>query len=469
MPLILGTNSIKDTSYNVANSLRFNDDSSDFLNRTPSSAGNRRTFTISAWVKRGQVTTSSFLFGAWTADNDAGHFAFGFESAERLTVDTYSTNLLTTTRVFRDPGAWMHVVCAVDTTSGTADQRVRLYVNGTEETVFSTRNNPSQNADLQANNSVIQVVGANYYNSQANVTHDGYMAEFCMIDGQQLTPTSFGEFDSDSPNIWKPKDVSGLTFGTNGFYQEYKQSGTSQNSSGLGADTSGQDNHFAVNNLTAIDQSTDTCTNNFATLNPLYTNDGAITYSEGNLKAAAGSGSASWTTRYAFSSIGVSAGRWYVEAKCVDSGVGPEQFYFGVGKDINTWSFNSSLGYEDTGQGWGYYANNGNIVNNGNDLYTSGNSYTDGDIISMELDLEDMTLDFYKNGVKEGYQVTSLPAGTYHFAINGYQTIDGEFNFGSPPYSISSGNTDGNGYGNFEYSVPSGHYALNTKNLAEFG
>ena len=87
----------------------------------------------------------------------------------------------------------------------------------------------------------------------------------------------------------------------------------------------------------------------------------------------------------------------------------------------------------------------------------------------MELDLEDMTLDFYKNGVKEGYQVTSLPAGTYHFAINGYQTIDGEFNFGSPPYSISSGNTDGNGYGNFEYSVPSGHYALNTKNLAEYG
>ena len=187
-----------------------------------------------------------------------------------------------------------------------------------------------------------------------------------------------------------------------------------------------------------------------------------------NLKAVAGSGSASWTTRYAFSSIGVSAGRWYMEAKCVDSG-GSNQFYFGIAKDLESWSFNSSLGYEDTGQGWGYYANNGNIVNNQNDLYTSGNSYTDGDIISMELDLEDMTLDFYKNGAKEGYQVTSLPAGTYHFAINGYQAIDGEFNFGSPPHSISSGNADGNGHGNFEYSVPSGHFALCTKNLAEYG
>jgi hypothetical protein len=87
----------------------------------------------------------------------------------------------------------------------------------------------------------------------------------------------------------------------------------------------------------------------------------------------------------------------------------------------------------------------------------------------MELDLEDNTLDFYKNGVKQGSQVTSLPAGTYHFVINGYAAIDGEFNFGSPNFSISSGNSDGNGYGNFEYSVPSGHYALNTKNLGSNG
>jgi hypothetical protein len=374
--------------------------------------------------------------------------------------DTGTVAELRSTLKLRDPSAWYHLVFVYDSTNGTADDRMKMYVNGVQLTSFVTRTNVGSNVDSYVNTS-----GDNNYVGVYDGSSkwlDGYLCETTLIDGTALTPTSFGEYNEDSPTIWQPIDVSGLTFGTNGFYLDF------EDSSALGNDVSGNNNDFTVNNLTATDQSTDTCTNNFATLNPLYTNDGAITYSEGNLKAAAGSGSASWTTRYAFSSIGVSAGRWYVEAKCVDSG-GSNQFYFGVGKDINTWSFNSSLGYEDTGQGWGYYANNGNIVNNGNDLYTSGNSYTDGDIISMELDLEDMTLDFYKNGVKEGYQVTSLPAGTYHFAINGYAAIDGEFNFGSPNFSISSGNSDANGYGNFEYSVPSGHYALNTKNLAEFG
>jgi hypothetical protein len=337
-----------------------------------------------------------------------------------------------------------------------------VYINGTQETSFSSESYPTQNYDTYLNSTNEHRIGISKGTGGGSNYFDGYLAEVCLIDGTALDPTSFGEFDSDSPTIWKPKDVSGLTFGTNGFYLDF------EDSSALGNDVSGNNNDYTANNLTSVDQSTDTCTNNFATLNPLYTNDGAITYSEGNLKAVAGSGSSSWTTRYAFSNIGVSAGRWYMEAKCVDSG-GSNQFYFGVGKDINSWSFNSSLGYEDTGQGWGYYASSGNIINNGSDLSTSGASYTDGDIISMELDLEDNTLDFYKNGVKQGSQVTSLPAGTYHFVINGYAAIDGEFNFGSPNFSISSGNSDGNGYGNFEYSVPSGHYALNTKNLAEYG
>ncbi len=374
-------------------------------------------------------------------------------------VSASTTVAIETNRLFRDPSAWYHCCLAIDTTQSTSSDRVKLYINGVQETSLASSTYPTQNENTQLTKGTDVSIGG--YNN-TNDFFNGYLAEVVLIDGQQLDPTSFGEFDSDSPTIWKPIDVSGLTFGTNGFYLDF------ENSSSLGADVSGNSNNFTVNNLTSIDQSTDTCTNNFATLNPLYTNDGAITYSEGNLKAVAGSGSSSWTTRYAFSNIGVSAGRWYMEAKCVDSG-GSNQFYFGVGKDINSWSFNSSLGYEDTGQGWGYYASSGNIINNGSDLSTSGASYTDGDIISMELDLEDNTLDFYKNGVKQGSQVTSLPAGTYHFAINGYAAIDGEFNFGSPNFSISSGNSDGNGYGNFEYSVPSGHYALNTKNLAEYG
>jgi len=445
--------------YNVANSLRFNSGSSDYLNFSQGN-GNRRTFTWSSWVKRAALGTGQMIWHC----NNVGHYSyFYFHTDDTLhyydidgstqTVD-YKTN-----RLFRDPSAWYHLVLRVDTTQASSGDRIRIYVNGVQETSFSVSTTPSQNTDLENNVSGTFRIGT--YNNSGNF-FDGYLAEVVFCDGQSLDPTSFGEFDSDSPTIWKPIDVSDLTFGTNGFYLDF------EDSSALGNDVSGNNNDFSVGNLTSVDQSTDTCTNNFATLNPLYTNDGAITYSEGNLKAVAGSGSSSWTTRYAFSSIGVSAGRWYMEAKCVDSG-GSNQFYFGVGKDINSWSFNSSLGYEDTGQGWGYYASNGYIINNGSNLSTSGASYTDGDIISMELDLEDNTLDFYKNGVKQGSQVTSLPAGTYHFVINGYAAIDGEFNFGSPNFSISSGNSDDNGYGNFEYSVPSGHYALNTKNLAEFG
>jgi len=462
MPLILPGNvgsATATTGYDVANSLRFNSGSSDYLNFSQGN-GNRRTFTFSCWVKTTVPSSQGLIFHV---DNGGGHYSmFGLRDhlLEYYDIDytTIEVNYKTN-RLFRDPSAWYHLVLRVDTTQASSGDRIRIYVNGVQETSFSVSTTPSQNTDLENNVSGTFRIGT--YNNSGNF-FDGYLAEVVFCDGQSLDPTSFGEFDSDSPTIWKPIDVSDLTFGTNGFYLDF------EDSSALGNDVSGNNNDFSVGNLTSVDQSTDTCTNNFATLNPLYTNDGAITYSEGNLKAVAGSGSSSWTTRYAFSSIGVSAGRWYMEAKCVDSG-GSNQFYFGVGKDINSWSFNSSLGYEDTGQGWGYYASNGYIINNGSNLSTSGASYTDGDIISMELDLEDNTLDFYKNGVKQGSQVTSLPAGTYHFVINGYAAIDGEFNFGSPNFSISSGNSDDNGYGNFEYSVPSGHYALNTKNLAEFG
>ena len=464
MPLILGTNSIKDTGYDVANSVRFNSGDSAYMHKTPSGAGSLTTWTFSTWIKRAKIGATQYIVNVSQSDANYQTFIY-FNSNDTIVFFDINNDAdqgkLITNRVFRDVGAWMHLAFIWNTTSGTAGDRIQLWINGVRETSFSTQTNPDQNDSSTLGGAFKIDVGRNL-NGGGQEYADYYMAETVYQNGSATTPVDkFGSFDEDSPTIFKPIDVSGLTGGTNGFYLDF------EDSSNLGNDVFGGTDLTEVN-LAATDQSTDTCTNNFATLNPLYTNDGAITYSEGNLKAAAGSGSASWTTRYAFSSIGVSSGRWYVEAKCVDSG-GSNQFYFGIAKDIETWSFNSSLGYEDTGQGWGYYANNGNIVNNGNDLYTSGNSYTDGDIISMELDLEDMTLDFYKNGVKEGYQVTSLPAGTYHFAINGYQTIDGEFNFGSPPYSISSGNTDGNGYGNFEYSVPSGHYALNTKNLAEFG
>jgi hypothetical protein len=451
------------TPQSIDNSCRFNDGSTDYLNRTPSGAGNRRTFTISAWVKRGQVTTNSFLFSAWTADNDAGHFSFGFESAERLTVDTYSTNLLTTTRVFRDPTAWYHVVCAVDTTNATADNRVRLYVNGVEQSNYSTRNNPSQNTDLQANNSVIQAVGANYYNSQANVTHDGYMAEFCMIDGLQLDPTSFGETDSTT-GIWKPKKIGAFaSAGTNSFYLDFKDS------SNLGNDASGLNNDFTVNNLTSIDQSTDTCVENYATLNPIYAT-GDFTFTEGNLQVDDKTTSNDKST---ISTIGVTQGKWYLEFKIIDQGTrGYLGFTDGADQGLAEASIRSSPA------NWGMYMP---VVSASSDTSGTVNSNlgtaTDNDIICFAFDADNGQLFMSKNGnidTSTTAAITGITTGNiFHFFVN--ETASGadvsgyNINFGSPSYSISSSNSDANGFGNFEYAVPSGYYALNTSNLNTYG
>ena len=453
----------------IDNSLRFDDGSSDYLSRTPSSAGNRKTFTISAWVKRGQVTATSDIMSAWSSNADSGHFLLRFDSAERLDVSTYSTNVLTTSRLFRDSSAWYHIVCAVDTTSGTADQRVRLYVNGVEETSFSTRNNPSQDADLEINNSSIQVIGANYYSSSAQSYADGYMAEFVLIDGQALDPTSFGEFDSTT-GIWKPKKIGSFTSaGDNSFYLDFKDS------SNVGNDASGLNNDFTVNNLTSIDQSTDTCVLNYATLVNASSASKTYTLSEGNLKVTASASNWYGVPR---GNIGVSSGKWYFEVKVTD-----ENDYFVVGYmsatnladvgDRATNGYPKLNGFQSSGY---IKRQDGTEVN-----VSSSFQWNDGDIAQIALDMDNKKLWIGKNG--SYYNSGDPSAGsnetvgssyftsgeTYLPAINFYATNDGSFNFGSPPYSISSGNSDANGFGNFEYAVPSGYYALNTTNLNTYG
>jgi len=396
---------------------------------------------------------------AWASNADSGHFLLRFDSAERLDVSTWSTNVLTTNRLFRDPSAWYHIVCAIDTTSGTADNRVRLYVNGVEETSFSTRNNPSQNTDLQVNNNSIQVIGANYYTSSAQTYSDGYLAEFVLIDGQQLDPTSFGEFDEDSPNIWKPKNVSGLTFGTNGFYLDF------ENASSLGADVSGNSNNFTVNNLTSVDQTTDTCTNNFSTLNSILGNTGVNAFSEGNTVVEfTGGGNGS-----SLSTFGLQAGRWYAECKINTTGNGAGVGIFGESTDINAWvNIVDGLVYVNSGQK--------NV--NGTETSGVGATFTDNDIIGVALDITSGDVEFFKNGASQfTLSLSDMLTGgnsnsTYFFGFSdasGATSGKGSYNFGNPAFSISSGNSDANGYGNFEYAVPSGFYALNSKNLAEFG
>ena len=461
MPLILGTNSIKDTGYDVANSVRFNDDDSPKLSRVPSSAGNTKTGTISLWVKKTEINQNTYLY---MVDDGSNQFALRFNNDKIMAFHFNGSSYdfdLQTSALFRDVSSWYHIHLKIDTANSTAIERFKLYVNN-EYIAFNTTISQNFNGVFFKNSTThlgVDTVNTNHF--------DGYFAEFVVIDGTALEPTSFGEFDSDRPNIWKPIDVSGLTFGTNGFHLDF------ENASSLGADVSGNGNNFTVNNLTSIDQTTDTCTNNYATLNPLLDVNATPTFTEGNL-VFQGTGS----TNFAGATIPVSSGKWYVEVKATTvSGSYPiigvidsqsykrrDSTYF-VGSDIDT----------NNPSGFAVFSNGDIYHNNDNNFSNLTTTYTSGDIIGMALNMDASpnTLGFYKNGALEvTINLDTAPSGAYMFASaihSSTSSAKGEFNFGNPTFSISSGNSDGNGYGNFEYAVPSGYYSLNTKNLAEFG
>ena len=465
MPLILPSNSISAVGYEVDNSLRFDSASSDYLSRTPASSGNRKTFTFSAWVKRSGLsgaTDDQVIFGANTSNgsNDEDALLFNPSNNFRLVFNNQNDAHVRTNAVFRDVSAWYHLVASIDTTQATASNRVKLYVNGEQVTSLASTSYPSQNYDCKINNTVIHGVGRLDDGGGSATFIDGYMAEVVFIDGQQLDATSFGEFDENS-GIWKPINVSGLTFGTNGFYLDFENSGS------LGADVSGNGNNFTVNNLTSGDQATDTCTNNFATLNPLdKPGTGNLPgFAEGNLhynKTATGSGNNS----QANSTIAVNTGKWFFEIKALDSNA----IIVGIDNADNPTYDSHGNSINSSDGGIAYYNNGQKIVYGTASSY--GASWTTNDIIGIAINLDDNEITFYKNGSSQGAISITTTGINYRPAImnNGYNSTSSAYmNFGNPPFSISSGNSDGNGYGNFEYSVPSGYYSLNTKNLAEYG
>jgi hypothetical protein len=470
MSLIIPANSLAGGGYEVDNSLRFNNGSSDYLSRTPGSAGNTKKFTISFWVKRSVLGTEQDIIHAYPGSGSRSQVIFN--SANQLALDLENnTNNLITTRLFRDISAWYHIVIVYDSDNGTTGNRVILYINGVRETSFGTEQYPSSGSTSQINTTTQHEISS--YDGVGQYL-DCYLSEFVFLDGTAAAVTDFGEFDEDS-GIWKPIDVSGLTFGTNGFYLEFKDS------SALGDDTSGNTNDFTVNNLTSIDQTTDTPTNNFCTGNPLACPN-VGTLSEGNLQIV-GSTTLNY---YGFvsSTIGMSSGKWYAEFKKGTSGtnlcdIGITPNPMSNGSTANDW-----LGSSTIAGSYSYDGNNGNIVTNGiGSAY--GSSYTTGDIVSVALDLTNSKLYVAKNGTWQnsadpvagtgGYSITAVSStanGVYFFAFGdnagssgtGYATV--QANFGSPMYSANS-YTDGAGFGNFSYAVPTGYLSLCTKNLSE--
>jgi hypothetical protein len=279
--------------YTIANSVRL-DGSADYLSRTPGSAGNRKTWTFSCWVKRASLGTNGRIFDA--SFDGTNYDTLGFNTSNQLVVLSSTGGsivaYMVTTRVFRDPTSWMHIVLKVDTPNATASERIKLYINGVQETAFTTATYPTLNYNFWINHTVVHDLGRQF---DGSAYLSGYITQPIMVDGTALTPSSFGETDA-ATGSWKPKRPSGLTYGTNGFWLDFS------NTADLGNDMSGNNNDWTLNSLSSTDAVSDTPTNNFSVLN--YLNPSKSTLSNGNLTA---SGTTDLPT------ILPSSGDWYFE------------------------------------------------------------------------------------------------------------------------------------------------------------
>ena len=469
MATILGANTLS-SAYDVANGVRFEDGDNAKMSRSISgSPTDPEKYTFSCWIKRGNLTEGVIL-GEYANANFRAKF--GFDSNHKLEYyqvnDGSASASVVTTQVFRDTTAWYHLVLAYDSSQGSAADRVKFYVNGTVVSSYSGTSYPAQDLDSRLNQaSQTLVIGQDGNDGK---DFDGYMCELVLIDGQALDATSFGQFDSDTPTTWKPKDPSSLTFGDDGFYLDFEDSGD------LDDDESGQGNDFTAANLAATDQVTDTCTNNFCVFNPLVAQ--SHVFSEGNLKYT--SSSSDWDS--GIGSIGFSAGKWYVEQKitAVVGGIVRSGLGMCDARDIALIAENE-FGYQPGGTLGDSIGYNDNAVHK-NDSSQSGSwgDQDNGDVVQMAVDADNSAVYFGLNGTwgnsgdptsgasKTG-GVTFTAGQTYITGAIGYGGSAVEQNWGNPVSALSSGNADANGYGNFEYAPPTGYYALCTKNLAEYG
>ena len=459
-PIAGGT---QDTGYEISNSLRFNDDDTAYLNRTRSSQSNT-TGTFSVWTKMGNVGADNILFGGHTDVNNRSYIYFsdpdGYAGIFSRTSGSADINFATNAR-YRDPSAWYHVVVAIDTTQGTEANRFKMYVNGEQLSSFSASSYPSQNASLPILNQAAQTVGGGYGSSAVSAMAEGYMADAYYVDGTQYAASDFGETNDNG--VWIPKKFTG-SFGTNGFKLEFQQTGTgTASASTIGADTSGNDNHLTSNNLAATDVTVDTPTNNFCTGNPIakYINDTNVTFSEGNVKGVAGAVATSYNFLGTFGSANMN---FYFEAKATNVDQNNDT-------RIGVVPVDSTAGVAINGEhNQVAYRGEGTVTSTGETSLSSQGNITDGMIVGVACD-PDNNVKFYLNGtLTSTISINSTYRGPVYMPY--FRHVNSgtvEFNFGNPSFSISSGNSDANGYGNFEYSVPSGYYALCTKNLAEYG
>ena len=483
--------------YEIDQSLTQDQTDTPKLRRTPSSEGNRKTFTFSTWCKRSDLGNDisgggepfNFLMGAaktsgWS--DDSHYFAFGFFYTDQLVVGGWVNNWRITNRRFRDSSAWYHLVLQFDTTQGTADNRIKIYVNGVQETSFSTSSNPSQNYDVAVNNTVPQSISDVAYDSGTGPYHfDGYMAETYLIDGTIKAASDFGETDSVTGQ-WIPKEYTGGSYGTNGYYMKFA-------SGAIGTDSSGQGNNYTTTNLANSDVVLDTPTNNFPTVNstePYNTTVSALT--QGNRKILGATYSSGNYGNHFMTFKIPESGKWYVEMLGgVQAGLGNRsQLLVNEGHVIPTQGTNMASNANSTGLDLSLYHNTLDTYDGGSTVGTQVTSGLTGSYVVLALAIDVDNNKVY-GGYDSGSAITWLnsgdPAGNSNGTAHTF-TSDSKIgavtstssdnanrsynvmNFGqSSSFAFSSwtsrGNADGSGNGDFYYSPPSGFKALCSKNL----
>jgi hypothetical protein len=445
---------------------------STYLSRTPSSAGNQKTFTISTWVKFHQFSPEKFILSSGAY---GGSRSFQLASGTNAQLDIQSNSsgvadyFIRTNRVFRDVTGWYHIVVAVDTTQATSTDRVKIYVNGVQETSFSSASYPSLNFDTGLNSTQEhQINGRPSTSDYGSVSHTHYH----LIDGIAYDASTFGETDATT-GIWKPKTAPSVTYGTNGFFLKF------ENSANMDLDSS--PNNLTFTTSGTLTQTVDTPSNVFATWNPLENYYQSATLSNGNTTIQTGSSQYSPSS----STLGVSSGKWYWEVEYDALSGGSDVAYVGV---LSQFATNSTTSLGTNANDYGYYVN-GNYYNN-NTGTAYGTTYTTGDIIGVALDLDNNKLYFSKNGTWQNSgdpesgatgtgaisitNPTSTTNGAYFPSIcDGSSSANATFktNFGNGYFgttAVASAGSNGNG-AIFEFDCPSGYYALNTKNINTYG
>jgi len=451
-------------AYEIERSLRFDvhtgTTSGAHLQRTFGSAGNRKTWTFSFWAKKTGSGIEQVVFNGGGGGNP--NTTIRWDNDESFHVFEYNSGFtyrLHTNRLFRDPASWYHIVVTLDTTQETADNRIKIYVNGVQETSFANRTNPAQDTDYTLNNNIEHTIGNNAVENHNANYFNGYLTEIHFVNGTALDASSFGKTNT-ATGQWIPKKYTG-SHGTNGFYLNFSDnSGTT--SSTLGDDDSANSNDWTPNNFSVTadtagnDSVLDTPTNNYATWNSqhwcvLYGAGGTALgpdYTQGNLRFVGISSGTPPYQRATGATIVVNSGAWYFEVTIEDFNNGN---YIGVA-DAN--NLDSNGDFVSAGMWtWNCWDSRRNIA--GTITTSWGSRPSDGDVVGCAVDIDNNTIEWFVNNTSQGE--------TTNIGISGKQIIIGaiQASFADERYTANFGQQG------FKYTPPTGFNALCTKNLPE--